>query len=593
MDEELPIVSVSDITVLEGTGEPTIARFEITLSQPSDETIEFTALTQDNSDGNTAVVAATLDRPINFLAVNGVDVVPVGQTLTIEPGETSVSLDVDVVGDDRFEADEDFGLLLFGFTGATGTAVTSGGDPFSVGVATVLNDDPRPAFTGANALVMDIDGLGRVIMHLRPDLAPLHVERMVELADQEYYDGRTFNRVIEDFVAQGGFPGEGDEAGTGVNLPAEFSSEPYVRGSVGMARVGDQANSADDQFFIGLENTASLANLTGRFTLFGRVEQGMDKVDALPRSTVLDDGTEVPPANPGVIANMESRVLTEFDPVGYLQANPDVAAAGFTVDDAVTHLQATGTVENRPVFFDGALYLDANPDVAAAGFTEATAISHYLDNGRAEGRLTAFDGTQYLRMHPDVAAAGLTPEEALGHFQAFGKAEGRLPEFDDIAYLLANPDVEAAGLTSFEEALAHFRGPGRSEGRGIFDGETYLQVNGDVAAAGFLAETHFAVAGRGEGRALALKGTIQDDLLIGRDGPDILRGLSGDDKIDGGDGEDIAVFDDVRSQFSVARSDGDEVVVKHLRGDLDVDTLVDIELVKFTDQLVALDDLIA
>lgn len=586
MEEDLPILSVDAVQVAEGTTEASRLTFTVTLSRPSDQPVTFLIESVDNASPE-FLELRRIDPSISFLAANGADYLGGTAEATIDPGETTFIFSVQVLNDSRFEADEQFGILLSGIAGAT----AANGSDATLTAGTILNDDPRPAFTGANALIMDIDGLGRTIMHLRPDLAPVTVERIVELTDQGFYEGLTFHRVIENFVAQGGDPAGDGTGGSGTNIIAEFSDEPYVRSTLGMARSASP-NSADSQFFIALADNQSVASLTGRFTVFGRVEQGMAAVDALPRSTVLDDGTEVPPENPGIIANMESRVLTGFDPVGYLQANPDVAAAGFTADDVVSHLQATGSVENRALFFDGALYLDANPDVAAAGFTEATAIEHYFGVGRAEGRLTGFDGAQYLRIHQDVAAAGFTPDEALGHYLAFGREEGRLPGFDDIAYLAANPDVEAAGLTSFEAALGHFRGPGQSEGRGTFDGETYLQFNGDVAAAGFLAETHFAVAGRAEGRALTLKGTIHDDLLVGRDGPDILRGLSGDDKIDGRGGEDIAVFDDLLSQYSIEAGDGDEVVVKHLRGDFDVDTLVNIEMVKFVDQLVALDDLI-
>lgn len=590
MDEDLPILAVEPVVIEEGTDEPALLTFNVLLSEASDEPVTFLIESVDNAtldeSGRPVIFdLRQIDPDLSFLAADGADYLGGTIQVTLNAGETARGISVQTIADSRFEADEQFGILVSEITGAT----TANGASAVLTTGTILNDDPRPAFTGANALVMDVDGLGRVIMHLSPDLAPVTVDRIVELADQGFYDGLTFHRVIEDFVAQGGDP-EGDgTGGSDMNIIAEFSDEPFVRSSLGMARSADP-NSADSQFFIGLASNENLAGLTGRFTLFGRVEQGMGVVDALPLSP---PGGGVP-SDPGVIANMESRSLTGFDPVGYLQANPDVAAAGFTAEDAVNHLLATGTVENRPLFFDGALYLEANPDVAAAGFTEETAIDHYLGIGRAEGRLTSFDGAQYLRLHQDVAAAGFSEAEALQHFLQFGKAEGRLPGFDDIAYLAANPDVAAAGLISFEEALAHFRGPGQSEGRGTFDGESYLQVNGDVAAAGFLAETHFVIAGQAEGRALALKGTLYDDLLVGREGDDIFRGLSGNDKIDGRGGEDIAVFDDVRSQFSIAKSEDDDgITVKHLRGDLDLDTLVNIEMIKFVDQLVSVDDLIA
>lgn len=595
MDEDLPILSVDAPEALEGTEEVARLTFTVTLSEPSDEPVTFTVDSVDNatlsSTGSPVIFQLRQNDPdLTLLAADGADYQGgSGAAFTLPPGQTSGVFSVELVNDSRFEADEQFGLLLSNITGAR----TADGDDTVFTTGTILNDDPRPANTGANALIMDIDGLGRVIMHLRPDLAPVTVERIVELTDQGFYDGLTFHRVVEGFVAQGGDPDGNGTGGSGTNIIAEFSNEPYVRGTVGMARSSDP-NSADSQFFIGLESTAGLASLEGRFTVFARVEQGMEVIDALPRSPV--DG--VVPEDPGVISVMESRVLSTFDPVGYLQANPDVAAAGFDSVTAIDHLTATGAVENRVLFFDGASYLTANPDVAGAGFTADSAIDHYLGIGRAEGRLLDFDGDQYLRINTDVAAAGLTADEALGHFLSFGRSEGRLTEFDDIAYLIANPDVAAAGLTSFEAALGHFLGSGRAEGRGFFDGDTYLQFNGDVAAAGFLAETHFGVAGLAEGRVMPLKGTVFDDLLIGTSGDDILRGLSGDDTIDGGDGFDIAVFDDVLDAYSFdadADSDNDDstVTVKHLRGDLDTDLLINIEMVRFVDQMVPLSDLIA
>ena len=590
MDEDLPILTVDAPEVFEGTEESVL----MTLSEPSDVPITFTVNSVDNATLTQAGAPVIFelrqsDPDLTLLAIDGVDYIGGTASFEIPPQEVSSVFSVQLINDSRFEADEQFGLLLSDIEGAR----TESGSDTLLATGTVLNDDPRPANTGANALVMDVEGLGRVIMQLRPDLAPVTVGRIVELTDEGFYNGLTFHRVIEGFVAQGGDPAGNGTGGSGTNIIAEFSDEPYVRTTLGMAR-SSQPNSGDSQFFVGFESNDSLASLTGRFTVFGEVAQGMDVIDALPRSPA-NGGV---PDDPGVISVMESRTLSVFDPVGYLQANPDVAAAGFTDADAINHLVATGAAENRALFFDGAGYLAANPDVAAAGFTEATAIDHYLQIGRAEGRLLTFDGDTYLRINPDVANAGISADEAFAHYLGFGRSEERLTEFDDIAYLVANPDVEAAGLTSFEAALGHYQGAGRGEGRGVFDGDTYLQFNGDVAAAGLLAETHFAVSGRAEGRALPLKATVYDDLLIGSSGDDILRGLSGDDTIDGGAGTDIAVFDDLRGAYSFdADADGDNddntVTVKHLRGDLDTDQLINIEMVRFVDQMVPLSDLIA
>src|SRR3954467_8276242 len=114
---------------------------------------------------------------------------------------------------------------------------------------------------------------GRITIRLRPDLAPKHVEQIKALTKRGFYNGIVFHRVIPGFMAQ-----TGDPTGTGTggsdlpNLPAEFTQEPFKRGSVGMAR-SSSPNSANSQFFICFEGCASL---TGQYTLFGEVVAGMD-----------------------------------------------------------------------------------------------------------------------------------------------------------------------------------------------------------------------------------------------------------------------------------------------------------------------------
>ncbi|MFZ5748585.1 MAG: peptidylprolyl isomerase [Pseudomonadota bacterium] len=138
-------------------------------------------------------------------------------------------------------------------------------------------------------LVLTLDG-GDVRIRLRPDLAPQHVARIVELADEGFYDGVVFHRVIDGFMAQGG-----DPSGTGMggsdkpNLPAEFSREPHVRGVCSMARTMDP-NSANSQFFICLDDATFL---DGQYTVWGEVVEGMEHVDAIPKGE--------PPRNPGKI----------------------------------------------------------------------------------------------------------------------------------------------------------------------------------------------------------------------------------------------------------------------------------------------------
>lgn len=137
-------------------------------------------------------------------------------------------------------------------------------------------------------LVFQLDG-GDVVIKLRDDLAPKHVARISVLAADGFYDGLTFHRVIDGFVAQGGCPNGNGMGGSGQNIDAEFNSEPHVRGTMSMARASDP-NSADSQFFICLDEVPYLDN---QYTVWGEVISGMEHVDALPKGE--------PPRNPGKI----------------------------------------------------------------------------------------------------------------------------------------------------------------------------------------------------------------------------------------------------------------------------------------------------
>ena len=131
---------------------------------------------------------------------------------------------------------------------------------------------------------------GEVEIKLRPDLAPAHVERIGTLANEGFYDGVVFHRVIPGFMAQGGDPsGTGTSGSDKPNLKAEFSREPHNRGVCSMARTNDP-NSANSQFFICLDDAGFL---DGQYTVWGEVTSGMDAVDALPKGE--------PPRNPGKI----------------------------------------------------------------------------------------------------------------------------------------------------------------------------------------------------------------------------------------------------------------------------------------------------
>ena len=132
---------------------------------------------------------------------------------------------------------------------------------------------------------------GEVKIKLRPDLAPEHVARIGELANDGFYDGVVFHRVIDGFMAQGGDGGRRDGTGGSKepNLRQEFNAEPHVRGVCSMARTQDP-NSANSQFFICLDDARFLDK---QYTVWGVVEDGMDVVDALPKGE--------PPRKPGKI----------------------------------------------------------------------------------------------------------------------------------------------------------------------------------------------------------------------------------------------------------------------------------------------------
>ena len=139
----------------------------------------------------------------------------------------------------------------------------------------------------ANTVYLDTKH-GRIVIKLRPDLAPKHVAQIKALVKQGFYDGIVFHRVIDGFMAQ-----TGDPTGTGMggsklpNIPAEFNAQPFNRGTLGMARSNDP-NSANSQFFICF---APASFLNGKYTVFGEVVSGMDIVDKIKKGDQAQNGT--------------------------------------------------------------------------------------------------------------------------------------------------------------------------------------------------------------------------------------------------------------------------------------------------------------
>jgi peptidylprolyl isomerase len=139
----------------------------------------------------------------------------------------------------------------------------------------------------ANTVYLDTKD-GRVVIKLRPDLAPKHVEQIKMLVKQGFYNGIVFHRVIDGFMAQTGDPtGTGMGGSTFPNLKAEFTPQPFNRGTLGMARSQDP-NSANSQFFICF---GPAAFLNGQYTVFGEVVSGMEFVDKIKKGDQASNGT--------------------------------------------------------------------------------------------------------------------------------------------------------------------------------------------------------------------------------------------------------------------------------------------------------------
>ncbi len=161
---------------------------------------------------------------------------------------------------------------------------------FALAVLALASATQAQAPDPQNTLVIEVK-TGRVLIKLRPDLAPKHVERVKMLAKEGFYNGLKFHRVIDGFMAQ-----TGDPKGTGMggskypDLPAEFTREVFKRGSIGAARTPDP-NSANSQFFICFGD--GCRQLTGQYTLWGEVIQGMENVDKIAKGE--------PPPQPDVM----------------------------------------------------------------------------------------------------------------------------------------------------------------------------------------------------------------------------------------------------------------------------------------------------
>jgi cyclophilin family peptidyl-prolyl cis-trans isomerase len=148
----------------------------------------------------------------------------------------------------------------------------------------------------SNKLTLDLSTGGRVVIMLRPDAAPAHVDRIKSLVSQGFYNGLVFHRVVPGFMAQGGDPkGTGEGGSTLPDLKAEFNTLPFLRGTVGAARA-DSPDSANSQFFIMFAPNGSLND---KYTVFGRVIEGMDAVDKMAPGEPPEQPTKIVRASLG------------------------------------------------------------------------------------------------------------------------------------------------------------------------------------------------------------------------------------------------------------------------------------------------------
>ena len=170
--------------------------------------------------------------------------------------------------------------------------------------------DQKPVLDPENTINLDLPA-GRVVIQLRPDLAPNTVARFKELTRQGFYNGLPFHRVIPGFMAQTGDPLGNGTGGSGKHLKAEFSKAPHVRGTVSMARASDP-DSADSQFFICFDDASFL---NGKYTVFGQVTSGMEFVDKVKMGTQANNGSV---SDPTKIVKME---VAADDKSGKLKVN--------------------------------------------------------------------------------------------------------------------------------------------------------------------------------------------------------------------------------------------------------------------------------
>lgn len=223
-----------------------------------------------------------------------------------------------------------------------------------------------------NTLYLDLED-GRVVIQMRPDLAPNHVARIKHLARGGYYDGMVFHRVIAGFMAQTGDPTGTGSSGSGRKLKAEFTRTPQVRGAVAMARGGGK-DSADSQWFIVLGDTHR-SDLDGKYTMWGQVVSGMEFVDKINKGNESRNGAV---KDPDRLVRMQVAADTDRP----LPSGPDVLGGA---DDAATARNFSAVEFRCQAFSD-------SPGLAAhSALARLWAHGYLAGHGKAKSALSFTD----------------------------------------------------------------------------------------------------------------------------------------------------------------------------------------------------------
>jgi len=230
----------------------------------------------------------------------------------------------------------------------------------------------------ANTVYLDLE-YGRVVILMRPDLAPRHVARLKHLIQGGYYDGLVFHRVIDGFAAQtGDTKNDGTGAGTGQTLRAEFSRTPQVRGTVSMAR-GAHRNSADAEWFMVLaDKPETRSSLDGKYTVWGSVVSGMEFVDQIPKGDPSKDGRGI--VNPARIVKMQLAVDADAvkEPLGAILQRAEIADAAKTFSAA--EFKCSGLINGDGVTTQSALARLWTYGYMAGRFKANNALSFTAEN---------------------------------------------------------------------------------------------------------------------------------------------------------------------------------------------------------------------